>query len=31
MSYEIRKNPGDTTWFRHDRFGMLVNTVSLGG
>ena len=24
-SFEIRKTPGDTTWFRHDRFGMFIH------
>ena len=24
-SYQIRKTPGDTTWFRHDRFGMFIH------
>lgn len=24
-SYEIRKTPGDTAWFRHDRFGMFIH------
>ena len=24
-SYVIRKTPGDTAWFRHDRFGMFIH------
>ena len=24
-SYKIRKTPGDTEWFRHDRFGMFIH------
>ena len=24
-SYAIKKTPGDTTWFRHDRFGMFIH------
>lgn len=24
-SYAIRKTPGDTAWFRHDRFGMFIH------
>ena len=24
-SYVTRKTPGDTTWFRHDRFGMFIH------
>lgn len=24
-SYQIRKTPGDTAWFRHDRFGMFIH------
>lgn len=24
-SYEVRKTPGDTVWFRHDRFGMFIH------
>lgn len=24
-SYKIRKTPGDTAWFRHDRFGMFIH------
>ena len=24
-SYVIRKTPGDTVWFRHDRFGMFIH------
>lgn len=24
-SYQIRKTPGDTEWFRHDRFGMFIH------
>lgn len=24
-SYTIRKTPGDTAWFRHDRFGMFIH------
>ena len=24
-SYEIRKTPGDTAWFMHDRFGMFIH------
>lgn len=24
-SYSIRKTPGDTAWFRHDRFGMFIH------
>lgn len=24
-SYQIRKTPGNTTWFRHDRFGMFIH------
>lgn len=24
-SYKVRKTPGDTTWFRHDRFGMFIH------
>ena len=24
-SYLIRKTPGDTEWFRHDRFGMFIH------
>ena len=23
--YQIRKTPGDTVWFRHDRFGMFIH------
>ena len=24
-SYVIRKTPGDTAWFTHDRFGMFIH------
>ena len=24
-SYQIRKTPGETAWFRHDRFGMFIH------
>ena len=24
-SYQVRKTPGDTAWFRHDRFGMFIH------
>jgi len=24
-SYQVKKTPGDTTWFRHDRFGMFIH------
>ena len=24
-SYVTRKTPGDTEWFRHDRFGMFIH------
>ena len=24
-SYTVRKTPGDTVWFRHDRFGMFIH------
>ncbi len=24
-SYKVRKTPGDTEWFRHDRFGMFIH------
>ena len=24
-SYQVRKTPGDTVWFRHDRFGMFIH------
>lgn len=24
-SYELHKTPGDTVWFRHDRFGMFIH------
>ena len=24
-SYVTRKTPGDTAWFRHDRFGMFIH------
>ena len=24
-SYAIKKTPGDTAWFRHDRFGMFIH------
>lgn len=24
-SYPVRKTPGDTAWFRHDRFGMFIH------
>ncbi len=24
-SYQIKKTPGDTEWFRHDRFGMFIH------
>ena len=24
-SYVTRKTPGDTVWFRHDRFGMFIH------
>ena len=24
-SYETRKTPGDTVWFKHDRFGMFIH------
>src|SRR5512133_1431322 len=24
-SYEVRKTPGDTAWFRSDRFGMFIH------
>lgn len=24
-SYEVRKTPGDTAWFTHDRFGMFIH------
>lgn len=24
-SYVVKKTPGDTTWFRHDRFGMFIH------
>ena len=24
-SYTVRKTPGDTAWFRHDRFGMFIH------
>ena len=23
--YQVRKTPGDTEWFRHDRFGMFIH------
>ena len=23
--YDVRKTPGDTAWFRHDRFGMFIH------
>lgn len=25
LVYDIRKTPGDTAWFRHDRFGMFIH------
>lgn len=25
LHYDIRKTPGDTAWFRHDRFGMFIH------
>lgn len=25
LNYDIRKTPGDTAWFRHDRFGMFIH------
>ena len=25
LPYEIKKTPGDTQWFRHDRFGMFIH------
>ncbi len=24
-SYQVKKTPGDTAWFRHDRFGMFIH------
>ena len=24
-SYQVRKTPGDTSWFVHDRFGMFIH------
>lgn len=24
-SYAVRQTPGDTAWFRHDRFGMFIH------
>ena len=24
-TYQVRKTPGDTAWFRHDRFGMFIH------
>lgn len=25
LSYNVKKTPGDTVWFRHDRFGMFIH------
>ena len=25
MGYTVRKTPGDTSWFVHDRFGMFIH------
>ena len=24
-SYQVKKSPGNTEWFRHDRFGMFIH------
>jgi len=24
-NYQVRKTPGDTSWFVHDRFGMFIH------